>query len=129
MTGKKLTEEQIRYLFQQYCGGVMLKDLARANGLNRKTLSTAFARFGLRKTDVPGAVACRKPRTRTVTNQTSERDSESGCPGDCKFLMFLNGKSEKNKTMHWGYILFPENGSRGCDPGPGCTRYEPKERK
>lgn len=128
MTGKKLSEEQIRYLFQQYCGGVMLKDLAEANGLNRKTLSKAFARLGLRKADVPGAVACRKPRTRTVTNQTSERDSESGCPSDCKYLMMLKGKPGQ-KTTHCGYILFPGNGSRGCDPGPGCTRYEPKKRK
>lgn len=123
MTGKKLTEEQIRYLFQQYCSGVMLKDLVEANGLNRRSLGAAFARLGLRKAGVPGAVACRKQRTRTVTNQTS------GCPEDCKYLMWCHGKGGEKRIMHCGYILFPGNGSRGCDPGPGCTRYEPKERK
>lgn len=122
MKRKILSEDQIRFLFQQYCGGIMLKDLAKKNGINRKSLSAAFARRGPRKADIPGAI------TRSELRKHAEGHPNPECPSDCRFMMTLNAKPGQ-KTTHCGYILFKGNGARGCDPGPKCKRYEPKKRK
>lgn len=115
MGAPKLTEDMVRELFQKYCDGVMLKDLAKQYRISRTTIGSAFARRGLKKSE---AQKQKNKKERTCFS----------CPKDCRFLMGLKGKGGTKITTHCGYILFPENGARGCDPGPDCTRYEPKKK-
>lgn len=43
------------------------------------------------------------------------------CPPGCKYQMAISGSGEE-MTRHCGYILIADQ-MRGCDPGPGCSRY------
>lgn len=51
------------------------------------------------------------------------------CPPDCRHAMRLTTGEGKSIINHCGYILGEGNGSRGCDPGPACKRYEPEKKK
>lgn len=110
-----IADDMIPELFRKYCDGTMLKDLANEYGVNPKTLGAAFLRRGLRRDDV---------RKRKIKRSATCAD----CPRDCRFLMALHGKAGAKISVHCGYILFDENGSRGCDVGAGCVRYEPKKK-
>lgn len=109
MAKKKITDELALEMFQKYCDGVMQKDLAKQYGVSRSTVEAAFYRRGLKRSETP-----RYMRAATC----------SDCPEDCRFLMTITGGNE----THCGYILFDENGPRGCDVGAGCVRYEPKKK-
>lgn len=110
-----ITDDMAQELFRKYCEGVTIKDMARELGVGKSTISTAFTRRGLKR----GNVKTQKPDRKT---------SCADCPKDCKYLMVLHGKGGTKITTHCGYILFDENGSRGCDVGAGCVRYEPKKK-
>lgn len=110
-----ITDDMAQELFRKYCEGVMIKDMARELGVGKSTISAAFARRGLKRGDVK-------------THNTERKTSRADCPKDCRYLMVLHGKCGTKMYTHCGYILFGENGSRGCDPGAGCFRYEPKKK-
>lgn len=117
-----LSEAAIQEAFRKYREGIMLKDLADHYGVNPKTLGSIFARKGLKR----GAINNKKTESETPCAE---------CPEDCKYMMQLAGKkgqkakNDEKAIGHCGYILFPGNGMRGCDPGPGCIRYKPKKKK
>lgn len=46
------------------------------------------------------------------------------CPPDCIYSMAATSTTNKIQHRHCGYILKPGKGSRGCDCGPGCIRYD-----
>lgn len=110
MGAKVITDDLAQELFREYCKGITLKDLENRYGIKRTTIGSAFDRRGLKR----GKVDPQRPK---------QESPDRNCPKDCKFMMKMISGSE----MHCGYILFPGNGSRGCDPGAGCTRYEPKK--
>lgn len=116
MRAPRLSDDMVLELFQKYCDGVMLKDLAKQYRIGRSTIGSAFARKGLKKSE-------------TQKQKNKKARTCFACPKDCRFLMVLQGKGGNKITTHCGYILFPENGARGCDPGPECTRYDPKKKR
>ena len=110
MGAKVITDDLAQELYRKYCDGIMLKDIEKQYGISRSTIGSAFARRGLKR----GKVSPQKPKQEAIDNN---------CPPGCRFMMRMTSGTE----THCGYILFPGNGSRGCDPGAGCTRYEPKK--
>ena len=110
MAKQIINADMAQEMYRKYCEGVAPTDLAKQYGIARSTINSAFIRRGLKM----GGIKTQKPKRKA---------SCADCPKDCKFMMKMISGSE----MHCGYILFPGNGSRGCDPGAGCTRYEPKK--
>ena len=51
------------------------------------------------------------------------------CPLDCIYSMVGNSTGDGTRHRHCGYILKGDNGSRGCDVGPGCIRYDNGKKK
>lgn len=46
------------------------------------------------------------------------------CPKGCIWAMLMGNGPKGETIQHCGYILHPGNGARGCEPGPGCKRYQ-----
>lgn len=44
------------------------------------------------------------------------------CPPGCVYSMVAGGATDGVCSQHCGFILYTGQ-LRGCDPGPGCTRY------
>jgi hypothetical protein len=117
MAKQIINDELAQELFQKYCEGVTITDLQKQYGISQNTIKSAFNRRGLHRSK---DVKPQKPKQQTICSE---------CPKDCKYLMTLHGKYGTKMYLHCGYILFDENGSRGCDPGAGCIRYEPRKRR
>ena len=115
MAKQKINDDMAQEMYRKYCEGVAPTDLAKQYGIARTTINSAFTRRGLKM----GVIKTQKPEPKTVC---------ADCPKDCRYLMALHGKCGTKMYTHCGYILFGENGSRGCDPGAGCFRYEPKKK-
>lgn len=45
------------------------------------------------------------------------------CPPGCVYAMKLHNGPGGEKVLHCGYVLYMDR-VRGCDPGPGCIRYQ-----
>ena len=46
------------------------------------------------------------------------------CPPDCIYSMVGSSTNDEQRHRHCGYILKGDNGSRGCEIGANCIRYD-----
>lgn len=110
MAKQKINDNMAQEMYRKYCEGVAPTDPAKQYGIARTTINSAFTRRGLKM----GVIKTQKPERKA---------SCADCPKDCRYLM-----TAWENFKHCGYILFDKNGSRGCDVGAGCVRYEPKKK-
>lgn len=51
------------------------------------------------------------------------------CPPDCIYSMVGSSTNDEQRHRHCGYILKGDNGSRGCEIGANCIRYDNGKKK